>query len=78
LNLAIILVIALTAIGAVLFPILRKSDGGNVRPFSEEGLNQEVARFRSAIKGGTLCERCFAANPAKSRFCMDCGRPITR
>jgi hypothetical protein len=37
----------------------------------------EIARYRQAISGGTLCRRCGEANPPGSRFCRDCGKPLT-
>ncbi|MGQ0561337.1 MAG: hypothetical protein ACT443_05630 [Gemmatimonadota bacterium] len=43
---------------------------------TEQELDAEVARYREAIKRGTLCERCLTANPPGSRYCADCGRPL--
>lgn len=44
-----------------------------------DGLEREVARYRSAIRAGTLCRKCGAANPPESRFCAECGAglPLT-
>jgi hypothetical protein len=33
----------------------------------------EVARYRAALRAGTLCHRCAEANEAGSRFCARCG-----
>jgi hypothetical protein len=33
----------------------------------------EVARYRDALRAGTLCHRCAEANDAGSRFCARCG-----
>lgn len=43
---------------------------------SDEEIKQEVDRYRKAIKAKTLCERCLTANPPKSNYCMECGRPV--
>jgi hypothetical protein len=40
------------------------------------GLQPEVDRYRSALRAGTLCDRCGQANEPGSRFCGDCGRPL--
>ena len=39
-------------------------------------VEQEVVRYREALRAGTICVRCGQANPAGSRFCGDCGRPL--
>lgn len=41
-----------------------------------DDLEDEIARFRSALRGGTACEGCGFANPPASRFCGECGRPL--
>jgi ribosomal protein L40E len=33
----------------------------------------EVLRYRAALRAGTLCRKCGAANPDGSQFCGDCG-----
>lgn len=43
---------------------------------SDEEIKQEVERYRTAIKAKTLCERCLTANPPKSNYCKECGRPL--
>jgi hypothetical protein len=47
--------------------------GGNAEP----GLRAEVDRYREAIRAGTLCDRCGHANAPGSRFCAECGRPLS-
>jgi hypothetical protein len=42
----------------------------------EPGLRAEVDRYRDALRGGTLCDRCGQANAPGSRFCAECGRPL--
>ena len=34
------------------------------------------ARYREALRAGTVCEHCTFANPPGSRFCADCGRRL--
>lgn len=48
----------------------------NEKTYSEQQLDEEVKKYREAIKKGTLCERCLEANPPGSKFCGDCGRPL--
>jgi hypothetical protein len=48
------------------------------REVSDAELDEEVARYREAIKRGTLCEHCLAANPPGSKFCADCGKTLAR
>jgi hypothetical protein len=36
-------------------------------------LEQEIMRYREALRSGTLCPKCSFANPAGSRFCAECG-----
>ena len=39
-------------------------------------VEEEVVRYREALRAGTICARCGQANPTGSRFCGDCGRPL--
>jgi ribosomal protein L40E len=45
----------------------------------DDELEREVARYRAALRAGTLCRKCGAANPPDSRFCAECGAglPLT-
>ena len=71
---AIIAGVVVLALAIVLYPLFAKP---NTARFASEGeVRQEVDRYRAAIKNKTLCERCLSANPAKSNYCMDCGRPL--
>lgn len=49
---------------------------GQKPALSDEQIDQEVARYRKAIRNHTLCERCLTANPVGSRYCADCGRVL--
>jgi hypothetical protein len=39
-------------------------------------IEADVARYREALRAGTVCARCAQANPSGSRFCGDCGKPL--
>lgn len=75
-EIAVIVAIAIVAIGVVVLPLLRKSDAHAGTHLSDAEIDAEVARYRAAIKSSTLCDRCLAANPEASRFCGDCGREL--
>ena len=38
-----------------------------------DDLEQEIAAYRAALRAGTLCDRCGAANVAEALFCATCG-----
>jgi hypothetical protein len=38
-----------------------------------DDVEPEVARYRAALRAGTLCRKCGQANPEGSVFCADCG-----
>lgn len=42
-------------------------------PLDDDALDAEVARYREAIRAGSLCDRCRQANPRGSCFCAECG-----
>ncbi|HEX6558871.1 MAG TPA: hypothetical protein VF021_05395 [Longimicrobiales bacterium] len=75
-EIAVIAAIAIAAIGIVILPLLRRSQAHAGTHLTETEIDAEVARYRAAIKGHTLCERCLAANPEGSRFCGECGREL--
>lgn len=77
-EIAIIGLIVAAALAAVLYPLLVRGDAKPGERLSEQALNERVARYRAAIKKGTLCERCLTANPSDSRFCSDCGAALGR
>ena len=74
-EIAIALAIAIALIAAAVISQLKRPQDSLVRA-SEEALNEKVERYRDAIKRGTLCERCLAANPGGSRYCGDCGKSL--
>ncbi|MBI4410190.1 MAG: zinc ribbon domain-containing protein [Gemmatimonadetes bacterium] len=70
------LLIAVAGIAAVLYPIVRPRSGAGAAPPAEAELEEEVRRYREALRAGTICPRCRNANPAGSRFCAECGRRL--
>jgi hypothetical protein len=74
-EVAIIVAIAAVAIGVVVFPLVTRGTE-DIVPLSEEALNEQVARYRDAIRRSTLCDRCLTANPVDSKFCAECGRAL--
>ena len=70
----IVVVLALIAIGAVAFPLLV----GFERYDDPEDLDADIARYREALRAGTVCARCRQANEPGARFCADCGRELER
>ena len=77
-EIAIIGVIVAAALAAVLYPLLARGGTKPGEALSEQALNEQVARYRAALRKGTLCERCLAANSASSRYCSDCGSALLR
>ncbi len=90
----LLVLIGLIAVGAVAYPLLRRSSGmdphldpdpsmveatdaksaGAVGPPDVE---QEILRYREALRAGTLCSKCSSANAPGSRFCATCGNALT-
>jgi hypothetical protein len=67
--------VAIVAIALIGYPLFYARPVA--RTFASEGeIRQEVDRYRAAIKARTLCERCLAANPAKSNYCSECGTSL--
>jgi hypothetical protein len=50
--------------------------GASRRPAGKNSLEREVARYREAVRAGTVCGRCGEANPPGSRFCGECGNAL--
>lgn len=65
-------VLAVIAVGAVLYPVLvgreRYADAGE--------LEADIRRYREAVQAGTVCGRCRQANPADARYCGECGHAL--
>lgn len=75
-EIAVVVAIAVIAVGIVVMPLLRKPAVSQVAGLSDEALNEQVKSYRAALTNKTLCERCLTANPAGSRFCAECGRSL--
>lgn len=43
---------------------------------SDDAIEAEIARIRRGLREGTTCRACAHVNPAGSRFCGSCGRPL--
>ena len=74
-EIIVALVIAAALIVGAVVTQLKRPQHVPVR-MNDEALDQKVARYREAIKRGTLCERCLTANPGGSRYCADCGKAV--
>lgn len=72
---AIIITLALVAFALIIVPIVRGA-GGATDSMSLEPVEQQIERYRTALRADTLCGKCGQANPAASRYCYDCGRPL--
>jgi ribosomal protein L40E len=89
-EIVVIVLIAGAAILAVLVPLVRggaetdsmldplpqETAGAETDADAMAPIEQEVLRYRAALHNGTVCGKCAAANPAGSRFCAECGRPL--
>jgi hypothetical protein len=68
----VVIIVGLIAAGAIAFPFL----AGVARYDDDAALDADVLRYRDALRAGTVCSRCRAANPPGSRFCTECGREL--
>jgi hypothetical protein len=84
-EIIVVALLIIAAVGAVLAPLLRRDAGapdpaaarGTLDPtLSQDDIDREVVRYRAALVAGAVCTRCAQANPPGSRFCSDCGRPL--
>ncbi len=77
LELAIGLGIGLAALAFAAYPLLRRHEDAP-RAGDERALDRLVDDAGVALAAGTVCPRCYAANPADSRFCGTCGASLAR
>ena len=87
-EILVIAIIALVAIGAVARPFFRRGvrydphidpvdpADASAHAFGDDALEAEIAAVREALRAGTVCRACAQANPAGSRFCAECGKPL--
>jgi hypothetical protein len=65
-------VLAAAVVAVVVYPLIRSE----VTALDDASLDVEVERYREALRNGTLCDSCLAANAAGSQFCAECGAPL--
>ena len=73
------LVSVLVVLSLVISVIVVMKRSGRVQPVdgaSEEALEDEITRYRAAVRANTLCARCGQANPPASKYCHECGRTL--
>lgn len=44
----------------------------------DETIEQEVLRYREAVRADTVCGKCGQANPPDSAYCFECGARLPR
>lgn len=81
-ELIVLVLIAAGACVAVGLPLFRgKAEaprGAGIAPSlsDDAALDREVARYREALRAGTVCASCRFANPPESHFCAACGKRL--
>lgn len=80
-EIVVIIVVTVAAVAAVLYPLLRGDARDAVidaeQPEPPDAVSEEeIARYRTALRARTLCRRCGFANPEGSVFCAECGRRL--
>jgi hypothetical protein len=87
-EIIVVIIVGIAAIAIVFYPLLRPDApaqdvdmepladvaAGAIAP--EDALESDIARYREAVRAGTVCSRCQQANPPGSRFCYECGRGL--
>lgn len=43
---------------------------------ADAATEQEILRFREALRARTICPACSTANPPGSKFCRECGEAL--
>lgn len=72
-EVVVILILGLLAATAVAYPLISDRAG---RGPDDAVLDAHIARYREALRAGTVCENCSVANPPGSRYCSECGRQL--
>ncbi|MEO5510674.1 MAG: zinc ribbon domain-containing protein [Longimicrobiales bacterium] len=75
-EVAIIVTLVIAAFAAVALPVLRGGAHGVADLGDAATIEQEVLRYRAALRSDGVCRRCGQANPDRSRFCYECGRSL--
>ena len=73
-DVKVALVLALAGAVAVIVPLAMRGRHAPVDLARDESVEDEIARYRTAVRAETLCTRCGQANPAGS----NCGSPGRR
>lgn len=68
--------LAAEALAAMRAEEARAGPQGEAPPGEHDELEREVARYRLALRAGTLCSECGRANEPGSRYCGECGAPL--
>ncbi len=78
-EIAIVFVLVIVAFAAVGIPLIRGGSRIGTDAASDRTVEEEIARYRDAVRADTVCRRCGQANPPASRFCHECGKtlPVT-
>lgn len=79
----VVLIVAGAVVASALYPLMRasriSSGPEGVGPGGARGdddLEAEVSPYRAAVRAGTLCSKCGRANPAGSKYCLECGTKL--
>ena len=75
-EIAIIGALVLVALVAVLVPAVRGGGGSASALADDADIENEIARYREALRADTMCRRCGQANPADAKYCYECGRKL--
>ena len=84
-EVVITVVIVIAVLAVLIVPVLLRgfsgttdlSDVSAARDIvAVDSVEDEVARYRVALRANTLCGRCGQANPADAKFCYECGRRL--
>ncbi len=56
--------------------LIEATDAKSAGAVASPDIEREVTRYREALRAGTVCARCKAANATASRFCAECGAAL--
>ena len=73
----IAILVAAAALAVVAVPLLRRTPLP-VDAMRDATVEEDIARYRAALRADTVCARCGQANPGDARYCYECGRTLPR